>query len=113
MVHSAKTHGQGFGDACFSGAGAGHNFYHSWVWRIGNRCGGRSGKQEKHSGNSYKNLLFLFENLLLGGGHPKKNRFLYVDYQSGDRPKYQNGTLNCILEELPLLRAVRSKPEPN
>lgn len=57
-----------------------------------------------------------FENLLLGAQHDLKNRYLHVDYEaeaqsaSIDLSKCQNGTLNCILEELAILKAVKANP---
>ncbi len=59
-----------------------------------------------------------FENLLLGVQHELKNRYLHVEYKS-DAPvqsanaeisKCQNGTLDCTLEELAVLKAVKANP---
>ena len=59
-----------------------------------------------------------FENLLLGTRHELKNRYLHVDYKSdipaqsvsADNSKCQNGTLDCTLEELAVLQAVKANP---
>ena len=57
-----------------------------------------------------------FENLLLGAQHDLKNRYLHVDYEAEaqsackDLSKCQNGTLNCTLEELAVLKAVKANP---
>ena len=62
-----------------------------------------------------------FENLLLGTDHELKNRYLHIDFddwqQSTDAqsatdhiPKCQNGTLECTLEELALLRLLVEHP---
>ena len=59
-----------------------------------------------------------FENLLLGTQHELKNRYLHVDYKSdvplqsanADISKCQNGTLDCTLEELAVLKAVKANP---
>ena len=57
-----------------------------------------------------------FENLLLGAQHELKNRYLHVDYEaeaqsaSKELSKCQNGTLDCTLEELAVLKAVKADP---
>ena len=59
-----------------------------------------------------------FENLMLGTQHELKNRYLHVDYKSdipaqsasADNSKCQNGTLDCTLEELAILQAVKANP---
>ena len=59
-----------------------------------------------------------FENLLLGAQHELKNRYLHVDYKAEPQTqsanamvsKCQNGTLNCTLEELAVLKAVKANP---
>ncbi|MBO4915390.1 MAG: Fic family protein [Oscillospiraceae bacterium] len=58
-----------------------------------------------------------FENLLLGAKHELKNRYLHVDYKKQEvqsanskAPKCQDGTLNCTLDELALLRAIAANP---
>lgn len=53
-----------------------------------------------------------FENLLLGKQHELKNRFLHVDFQSANDSisKSQNGTLECTLGELALLKAIAINP---
>ena len=60
-----------------------------------------------------------FENLLLGTQHELKNRYLHVDYKADDASpqsanaevsKCQNGPLNCTLEELAVLKAVKANP---
>ena len=57
-----------------------------------------------------------FENLLLGTQHELKNRYLHVDYKAEDQSatvevsKCQNGTLDCTLEELAVLKAVKENP---
>lgn len=59
-----------------------------------------------------------FENLLLGAQHELKNRYLHVDYEaemqaqsaSKGPSKCQNDTLNCTLEELAILKAVKANP---
>lgn len=64
-----------------------------------------------------KFLEWFFENLLLGYHHDLKNRYLHVDYLKGkeydgiqsaksDVLKCQNGTLNCTLEELAILKNI-------
>ena len=56
-----------------------------------------------------------FENLLLGTQHELKNRYLHVEYQpdksaNTEVSKCQNGTLDCTLEELAVLKAVKANP---
>ena len=59
-----------------------------------------------------------FENLLLGAQHQLKNRYLHVDYKANastqsanaEISKGQNDTLNCTLEELAVLKAVKANP---
>jgi len=59
-----------------------------------------------------------FENLLLGARHELKNRYLHVEYKSevpvqsanAEISKCQNGTLDCTLEELAVLKAVKANP---
>ena len=64
-----------------------------------------------------KFLEYFFENLLLGYHHDLKNRYLHVDYLKGKENddiqsaksevlKCQNGTLNCTLEELAILKNI-------
>ncbi len=64
-------------------------------------------------------LEMFFENLLLGVQHELKNRYLHVDYKADDAAiqsanaeisKCQNGTLDCTLEELAVLKAVKANP---
>ena len=60
----------------------------------------------------------VFENLLLGAQHELKNRYLHVEYKSeapiqsanAEISKCQNGTLDCTLEELAVLQAVKANP---
>lgn len=69
-----------------------------------------------HANGEY--LEMFFENLLLDAKHELKNRYLHVGYQADseaqsagvEAPKCQNGTLNCTLEELAVLQAVRNNP---
>ena len=73
-------------------------------------------KKGIHATNEYLELFL--ENLLLGAQHELKNRTLHVEYQAESQtqsanlgnPKCQNGTLNCTLEELAVLRAVKENP---
>ena len=58
-----------------------------------------------------------FENLLLGAQHELKNRYLHVDFKdettqsaNTEISKCQNGTLDCTLEELAVLKAVKANP---
>ena len=59
-----------------------------------------------------------FENLLLGAQHELKNRYLHVEFKPEQqvqsaresRSKCQNGTLDCTLEELAVLKAVKANP---
>ena len=57
-----------------------------------------------------------FENLLLGAQHELKNRYLHVGYETKaqgaikELSKCQNDTLNCTLEELAILKAVKVNP---
>ena len=58
-----------------------------------------------------------FENLLLGAQHELKNRYLHVDFKdettqsaNAEISKCQNGTLDCTLEELAVLKAVKANP---
>lgn len=62
-----------------------------------------------------------FENLLLGTDHELKNRYLHIDFDDWQQstavqsatdhiPKCQNGTLECTLEELALLRLLAEHP---
>ena len=63
-------------------------------------------------------LEMFFENLLLGAQHELKNRYLHVEYRSevpvqsanAEISKRQNGTLDCTLEELAVLKAVKANP---
>ena len=64
-------------------------------------------------------LEMLFENLLLGAQHELKNRYLHVDYKADDVAlqsatveisKCKNGTLDCTLEELAVLRTIAANP---
>ena len=63
-------------------------------------------------------LEMFFENLLLGAQHELKNRYLHVEYKSevpvqsanAEISKCQNGTLDCTLEELAVLKAVKANP---
>lgn len=65
-----------------------------------------------HATTGYLELFF--ENLLLDAQHVLKNRYLHVDYNAEantqsanfDISKCQNGTLDCTLEELAVLRAI-------
>ena len=60
----------------------------------------------------------VFENLLLGTRHELKNRYLHVDFRedtviqsANDKiSKCQNGTLDCTLEELAVLRTIAANP---
>ena len=69
-----------------------------------------------HATSEY--LEMFFENLLLGAQHELKNRYLHVEYKSevpvqsanAEISKCQNGTLNCTLEELAVLKAVKANP---
>lgn len=69
-----------------------------------------------HATSEYLELFF--ENLLLGAQHELKNRYLHVEYKSeapvqsanADISKCQNGTLDCTLEELAVLKAVKANP---
>ena len=63
-------------------------------------------------------LEVFFENLLLGAQHELKNRYLHVEYKA-DAPiqsaaakisKCKNGTLDCTLEELAVLKTVKANP---
>ena len=69
-----------------------------------------------HATSEY--LEMFFENLLLGAQHELKNRYLHVEYKN-EAPvqsanagisKCQNGTLDCTLEELAVLQAVKANP---
>ncbi len=58
-----------------------------------------------------------FENLLLGTQHELKNRYLHVNFKdetvqsaSAEISKCQIGTLDCTLEELAVLKAVKANP---
>ena len=66
-------------------------------------------------------LKCFFENLLLGTDHELKNRYLHIDFDDWQQstaaqsatdhiPKCQNGTLECTLEELALLRLLAEHP---
>ena len=63
-------------------------------------------------------LEMFFENLLLGTQHELKNRYLHVDFRedtviqsANDKiSKCQNGTLDCTLEELAVLRTIAANP---
>jgi fido (protein-threonine AMPylation protein) len=59
-----------------------------------------------------KYLEQFFENLLLDGNNDLKNRYLHVDFQSAntDASKCQNGTLDCTLEELAILKVLAKNP---
>ena len=69
-----------------------------------------------HAASEY--LEMFFENLLLGAQHELKNRYLHVEYKSevpvqsanAEISKCQNGTLDCTLEELAVLQAVKENP---
>ena len=69
-----------------------------------------------HATSEY--LEMFFENLLLGAQHKLKNRYLHVEYKSevpvqsanARISKCQNGTLDCTLEELAVLKAVKANP---
>ena len=69
-----------------------------------------------HATSEY--LEMFFENLLLGAQHELKNRYLHVEYKSevpvqsanAEISKCQNGTLDCTLEELAVLKAVKANP---
>ena len=69
-----------------------------------------------HATSEY--LEMFFENLLLGAQHELKNRYLHVEYENeapvqsanAEISKCQNGTLNCTLEELAMLQAVKANP---
>lgn len=56
-----------------------------------------------------------FENLLLGTQHELRNRYLHVEFDAdqsakAEVSKCQNGTLDCTLEELAVLQAVKANP---
>ena len=58
-----------------------------------------------------------FENLLLGTQHELKNRYLHVNFKdetvqsaSAEISKCPIGTLDCTLEELAVLKAVKANP---
>ena len=59
-----------------------------------------------------------FEKLLLGTQHVLKNRYLHVEYKievpvqsaNSEISKCQNGTLDCTLEELAVIKAVKANP---
>ena len=63
-------------------------------------------------------LEMFFENLLLDAQHELKNRYLHVDFRedtviqsANDKiSKCQNGTLDCTLEELAVLRTIAANP---
>ena len=63
-------------------------------------------------------LEMLFENLLLGAQHELKNRYLHVEYKreapvqsaNAEISKCKNGTLDCTLEELAVLRTIAANP---
>lgn len=66
-------------------------------------------------------LELFFENLLLGKDHDLKNRYLHLEYHSDtgektvqsageDISKCKNGTLNCTLDELILLKIIKQEP---
>ena len=69
-----------------------------------------------HATSEY--LEMFFENLLLGAQHELKNRYLHVEYISeapvqsanAEISKCQNGTLDCTLEELAVMKAVKANP---
>lgn len=66
-------------------------------------------------------LEYFFDNLLLNKHHDLKNRVMHIDYvasedgdmiqsASNEEPKCQNGTLECTLEEVALLKLIVSNP---
>ena len=69
-----------------------------------------------HATSEYHEMFF--ENLLLGARHELKNRYLHVEYKrevpvqsaNAEISKCQNGTLDCTLEELAVLKAVKANP---
>lgn len=59
-----------------------------------------------------KYLMFFFRNLILGENHSLSNRELHIASQSikETTPKSQFDTLNCTLEELAMLKAIKENP---
>jgi hypothetical protein len=64
-----------------------------------------------------RTLEAFFENLLLGTQHELKNRYLHVNFKdetvqsaSAEISKCPIGTLDCTLEELAVLKAVKANP---
>lgn len=66
-------------------------------------------------------LEYFFDNLLLNKHHDLKNRFMHIEYvaseeedmiqsASDDETKCQNGTLECTLEEVALLKLIVNNP---
>lgn len=62
-------------------------------------------------------LLMFFRNLILGENNPLKNREMHISYNAGNLQsakkevsKRQNGTLECTLEEIALLNAIKENP---
>lgn len=53
-----------------------------------------------------------FDNLLLGENNDLKNRYLHIDFQSAkdDNSKCHSDTLECTLEELAVIKAIKEKP---
>ena len=68
-------------------------------------------KKGIHSTDEY--LRLFFDNLLLGARYELKNRFLHVDYNNSakiddsDISKCQFDTLDCTLEELAVIKAIK------
>lgn len=64
-----------------------------------------------HANGEYLELFF--RNLVFGENNPLRNRDLLVNFaQSANNeiPKSQNGTLNCTLDELALLKCLKENP---
>lgn len=65
-----------------------------------------------------KYLEQFFENLLMNANHELKNRYLHIDYRdekeiqsaNTDGSKCKNYTLDCTLEEMAVLKAIKENP---
>lgn len=90
---------------------------HSWYFRNALvRANYNDLKNGIHSTTKYLELFF--SNLLMGTNYELKNRFMHIDYaqikekQSDTlkKPKCQNDTLKCTLEQIMILKLIEENP---